>query len=240
MATEEVRKLQEQIRTLEEQVQRLDQLIQFTLRLEQPLRGVATNVNAILAVLDELRKASGASGPPPTAIPAPHADVLVAALAVNGGRTGRASILQTLQSWYGNRVDWLSDTIRYAVKTHLINAEGEDVYGIANHYAALKRLAQSPARTFLEDKAKQGEFSNFIEQLFIEFAREHKAFHVRRDFLDSARLDFGMLQKQVELAVPEVLVKLEKAGVIKTETGHDGIQAGKELPIAYVTYVGGA
>ena len=164
-------------------IRKLEELEQFLLRLEAPLRGVATNLNAILAVIDDLKKSSGIHTQSSLPVSAAKADLVLAALAVNSGKAGRAALVQTLESWYGGRLDWLSDSMRYITKNELIRVEGSNAFEIASYYNTLKRLAHSPARSFLEDKTRQEDVTQFIERLFLEYSREHRAFHVRRDFL---------------------------------------------------------
>jgi hypothetical protein len=112
------------------------------------------------------------------------------------------------------------------------------VYECKNLIKWFKIIRQSPVSAYLR-KIEPEKAKKLVEMLFIEYCKKEKAFHIRRAFLEDVKREFSAFYELIEKFLPDILIKLKERGLIKTETGHDGIPVGVGLPIAYVTYIGG-
>ena len=112
------------------------------------------------------------------------------------------------------------------------------MYECENLFEWFKIINQKPVSDYLRNIESE-RAKRLVEMLFTEYCKKKKAFHIRRVFLEDSKREFSAFYELIEKFLPDVLIKLKRRGLIKTETGHDGITVGVGQPIAYVTYIGG-
>lgn len=101
-----------------------------------------------------------------------------------------------------------------------------------------EKFLEAVRRRFREELEKK------LMEVFVEYAQREKTFHIRYQFLKwlkRKRPEFfsSVGEKELEEILAKVIRRLELKGLIKTETGLDGIKRnGGGLPVAYVTWIG--
>ncbi len=204
--------------------------------IEQKIEIIEGQLNDVKAALIKLRKNLTKEE---KRLPVTNKDAVMIAFLLNGGKISLGELRQVLRDLGFNlESKAISNVVQKLKKQELVKSTQKGIYECNNLFEWLKIISQSPVSTYLRniepEKAKK-----LVEILFTEYCKKKKAFHIRRAFLEDVKKEFSTFYELIEKFLPDALIRLKERGLIKTETGHDGIPVGVGLPIAYVTYIGG-
>jgi len=211
-------------------------LISKIREIEQKIEIIESHLSEVKASLMELRK--NLTGEEKR-LPVTNKDAVMIAFLLNGGKISLGELRRVLRGLGFNlESKAISNVIQKLKKQELVKSTQKGIYECKNLFEWFKIISQSPVSTYLRniepEKAKK-----LVELLFIEYCKKEKAFHIKRAFLEDVKREFSTFYELIEKFLPDILTRLKERGLIKTETGHDGIPVGVGLPIAYITYIGG-
>lgn len=206
----------------------------------QALQAQIQALNQWLQLIADYEKTVGAGVLQPRALPANKRDLIIAGLLIGGGKASKPLLQQTVKSWTAEvQLPWFSDALHDLIKDGWVRRSEDGHLELTNFRKALKRIVSTPAYTIMVEKPEGDRLEALVGHLLLDYCREKKSFHIRRDFMEGARLDFGPLYGKIESLLPSVVTRLKATKQIATETGHDGISIGESQPVAYVSYEGG-
>jgi len=225
---------------LEKHIFNYNELLNMTdnVNVNELILRIENQLNALAESFKELKKMLHTGDE--TRLLTSRTHLIMTAFILNGGRASIDEIYKTLTS-LGINVNLKRKSVSniiQSLKSHgLLFSTSKGIYECKNLRKWLLKISQSPASSYL-NKIDNIKANEIVERLFIEYCRENKSFHIRRDFLNEVKKDVGSLYVLIEKHIPNILFKLKEKGVIETETGHDGLQIGEGLPIAYISYKG--